>query len=495
MTFVRGLPAFLWVNTAFLLVLFIFAFRISGLTFALSTLLLLVLVSLVAYLLANSFGHGLSKNRLHLIFGIWILSETISVVLTILFPNIYESDLFDLAVHQSQTGVFDFSISSINYPGSIYFYGIVFHLFGENPLALTLVNTLLIYTAVLLLFRIMTQVSPVTKKSASLVFAVLAVPQIVIVQTQLGKEVLVVFLCTVLIYLAWRMAVSVSRGRIKIFVALFISCLALALVRTSALAVMSVAVLIVIYISRESKKNKFRILCATATLLVITLPFGYFVSGMIGGYKDLGSYAGSVLEGRLNEDYFPSLAPIENLDVGNLSSPSVNNLPLDTDGTGWSENSLGELLSPRSTLEVFLFAAPRTILNLSAPLGSKEAWHRSIEGDSLPKLEYFSVLITGVILISITPLNLLCVLATFSLQLRLRALSVFWVPALLAALSIGLGTTLIHERYRIFAIPFLVASAVAGWSVTSSRTLIRAYSIFGMMIIVGGLFLFAYKYL
>jgi hypothetical protein len=328
-------------------------------------------------------------------------------------------------------------VAGSNYQGIIYYYGIIFYLFGHDAFIPALINGFVTLVATLFLIRVAYEAKGVRSSKDWLLAFLLLIPEILLYDLMTGRESLMSVLIVVTTISAGRYLTKISQ--VSLFSTLFIVCvcfLAILVVRTS----MSLPVLIIIgligYIFwRKSSSNSL------GKLILL---------GIIVGLLALGSEVQETVGGS-TFDYFKILIDLQS---GKGTSVELSE--------GWSENSIGLLLVPSNAFTSVVFTFPRMLLYLCAPLPNI-AVNNFID---------FSMMLTAILNIIVFPY----VLAAFPTAWKNRSATLifhfsFWITFI----AVAGGNHIIHERYRLMSTLLLFTCGWLGY-VTCSKSRVYFYS-------------------
>ena len=194
--------------------------------------------------------------------------------------------------------------------------------------------------------------------------------------------------------------------------------------------------LVAVMLIRRKRSNNWSIKLIAISVLVITLLSGPFIQSMLGGY---------------NFNFATALSTAQNIE-GNVASE-----------VEWTDNSVGLLLSPHSSIQSLLFLPPRMVLYLVSPLpniafsldelarGSWSAWQNLM---TIPSSILYIILFPFVLAGSINSYRIRIVHPG-----QLLLVSIFWITFI----AIAGGNIIIHERYRVMFSPLFIACAWLGY--------------------------------
>jgi hypothetical protein len=437
-------------------------------------------------------------------------------------PQRFYFTSLDLAAH----GFDPESVPSTNYVGIFYVYAAVFALFGETPLAPALINGFVSLVTALLVILVAYTLRPTRGPRDWTLALVMLVPDVMWYDVQTSRETLAMALIAVSTLTAG-LHVRTQRNSYGIWqVAIVLFALAvLGLIRTSMmLPVIAIIAFLVIAYGRGAPVRRMLGSLAMLVLAVVIGVVDPLVSQAMSGqsvvfnpfrfYVEPLPSAPPSTPPQISASPISSptafvVAPSAGAPVGSeapLSSPTAAVLqptvpvPVDAEAPpvlNWTDRSIGLLFAARNPLELVLFAPVRVLIYVVAPLPNI-----AVELGGLAKGSYATWTKASNILSALTYLLLfpLAVASLADLVVRrtrspfLIVHAAFW-PIMLA-IAVGStqgGVQVIHERYRVMAIPLMLACVWAGQF--ASRSVIRwTYAGWLALLAGGALFYIFYKY-
>ena len=345
-------------------------------------------------------------------------------------------------------------LPSLNYTGVLFIYGALFALAGQNPYAPMLLNTLAVLAATLLLARVGYKIKPKRDRTDWTIGFCLFVPEVLLHCTMPSRDILAMVLLSISVLSAANYLLGIPTPRRAGASALVMipSLLLLGIVRTTALIPAVASITILLLIDRVGSKRSLAIVAAPALVILMIAPQ---LSEYFGGYRL--SYAQMISHAVVD--------PNEQV----------------VDAFNWQPRSIGRLLVPHSTSQAIAFTLPRLIVYILAPLPN---WKGAGVSD-WTSLEVLATVTASVLYTALFPL----VLGSFR---HGRAVVMFHIPFWMTMLAVASGTPLIHERYRVMAIPFFIGCAWLGRMATR-RQLAWSYALWGGILLIGGTAAAAYK--
>jgi hypothetical protein len=163
----------------------------------------------------------------------------------------------------------------------------------------------------------------------------------------------------------------------------------------------------------------------------------------------------------------------------------------------WTDRSIGLLFAARNPIELVLFAPIRVLIYVVAPLPNIAVDFPSLTEGSYAAWTKAASVLSALTYVMLFPLALASLAELFMRRLRSPFLilhAAFW-PIMLA-IAVGStqgGVQVIHERYRVMAIPLMLACVWAGQF--APRPMIRwTYVAWVALLIGSALFYITYKY-
>jgi len=349
-----------------------------------------------------------------------------------------------------------------NYQGIIYYYGSIFSLFGWNPVIPGLINIFVTLLGFLYLIRVIYEVKPLRGPSDWKIAFLVLIPEFISWDVQTSRETLMAVLLTVSILASGRLIFRTGNTAFApTFLMLVVAFLVIASVRTSMLIPL-VAVIGIMVLWSRGKNLATKV--ALLSLLILIFVGGPLLQSMTGGV---------------------SLSMIDLLQGGGVKTAE--------DGA-WTANSIGQLLSPSNTWEEILFTFPRAVVYLVAPLPTIYFSLAGLINQERASWHELMTVASSVLNILVFPY----VLAGFRHFWKMRRtnqtpLVMFFISFAVLYLAITAGNVIIHERYRIMAMPLYFACAWLGY--TSVRaSVVRQFALawFGALAL-GVVFFAAYK--
>jgi len=347
-------------------------------------------------------------------------------------------------------------LPSLNYTGVLFVYGVIFRIFGQNPYAPLLVNLLLIVVVTVMLVRVAYKIKSERTAGDWMIGLLLIVPDVLLHGVMPSRDILAMGLVAIAVLAVAEYVLDDPRGRKPLVAAMLVipALLLLAVVRTPALipAVGSIVLLLLFF-------RVWKGIVAVAVPAAVILLTAPLLSERLGGYHVSYSYIAS-----------------------HLVADSAD-LPLDI--FNWHPRSIARLLIPHNAVQAIAYAPPRLVLYLLAPLPFVNP--RAATGWSRDQM--LMTALSSVVYVLLFPMLLASLYGAITAR---RAGLTLQIPFWLTMFAIAAGTPLIHERYRLMAVPFLIGCIWLGRTATR-REVLWSYTLWGSVLIVGGASAAIYK--
>lgn len=320
------------------------------------------------------------------------------------------------------------SVTPQNYTGAIWYYAAIYWLLGPNQLFPALVNALGSLMIGLMLVHIWAETH--SPQRAWLCGLYMVLPDALFWDVMTLKDVLSTLLVVVIHYLVFRW----HRSGSLLWPLLLLPCWTLLAAVRVPMALISLA-LTGLVLWRDAHRQRHRVMLATACALGALSLFMLFpVMGSLSG-----SYQADLVQTAQTA----------------LVLSAVGEHGLDSDTVQWSDQSIGKRMIPASLWEAILFAPIRSAFYLIAPLPNVTvSWQRGVENGALFTQATALLLVAG-----FAP-----ILASL-VSRRIRHSRVFtWLglPLFVLLLSIGSAVWVIHPRYRLVVLPFVIPVLLMG---------------------------------
>ncbi|PLT31788.1 hypothetical protein [Peribacillus deserti] len=324
------------------------------------------------------------------------------------------------------------NVAQINYTGIIYYYSLIFGIVGHNPIIPLLVNSFTTLITCLYLLKIIKFCYP-NVKNTSAVGLFMLLPEIIWYDILTSRESICMALLTVSIYKLIEILFIDKKLVTKKLLLFIFTVLMLGIIRTSLL--LPIVILFFMYwlfinYKQNNKKSGFILVLIISALLLI-IPS---VTSSIGSYN----------------------FHLENV-VDRVSTNTVE----DDSNLNWSNNSIGKLLVADNFIENVILTPLRVFVYLMAPLPSINVDIVKLFNNDWAAWQNLLTVMSSLIYIFSLPLIFAAIIEYIKSKNKSNLVMVF-LPILILMITIAAGTQIIHERYRIIAVPFIYAVILIG---------------------------------
>lgn len=357
-------------------------------------------------------------------------------------------------------------LHSLNYAGILFYFGILFSIFGHNPVVPALVNMLTTLIAIAWLVRVGHLLRtahgypPVWWLGAALL-----VPELVWFDALSSRESIAMTLLVISALTAATFLLAPGRHiRARLWL-LPGGMLLLGLIRTSLLLPALCTLLMYFLTFKLSVRRRlaFGILAGVAIGVFVLAPL---VGERLGSYKFEVSALYSLATSR-DEKYLADMK--------------------------FTDRSLTMLIIPDTPLEAVAFAPIRMMFYVVAPLPTIRVDLASLIAGYWDAWQSGLSLLSALFYLSCFPLAIASLIWSIRQRDERRALAIH-VPAWATFLAISAGNVIVHERYRIIAIPFLCGAIWLGLS-TPMQLRFKVYAAWGGLWFSALAFYVGYKFL
>ena len=378
------------------------------------------------------------------IFGCKIVIEALAASL---LPNPLGSQYEFLAQALiDETIPVDEVLGSVNYPGVILFYASLQYVSGSPAVVPLLANALISLSMCALLVR-MVQLAVPGIKNTWLIMAITFMPDAVLYDAVMSKETLTTALTVFIIYLVTAPVLRNRTVSLMSLVLVLIASFALGMVRNPSVLITSIVSLTtVLALSWGQRQWKWRAIFTSLAPALMIWP-AIWLNDLLRGGQFFTRYVQAAAQGETYGDYYSVQPQDFELSLSRFVDSGL---------------SLSSILSPGNPLELIAFAPIRAALTLAAPLGSLSVVERWLtDGDEF-RIEAIASGVSAVLVIVVLPSVLWLVLPWLRKSIPSARLVCLWLPGLLGLVLAAAGTVIIHDRYRLPWVPFLMASGIAG---------------------------------
>lgn len=356
-------------------------------------------------------------------------------------------------------------LPGINYAGILYYYGVIFTLLGHNAFIPALFNSFVTLLATLLLLRVAYQIKKGRTPGDWTLGLVMFIPEILWYDSITSRETLcMALICFIILplaaYRSTETKLPFTMGWLTIAVA---SMLLLGLVRLSMIIPVLFAGIVIFSLSF---KPSFRGAILIAVMVAISFifyraPKWALEMGSLSPRTHMDMAAGVIIERFRVEELF--------------------------DG----HKSVGLLFVPENYFMFLVYLPIRMIIYMGVPIQHLALYLSELPTGIYSYWQGFLGGISSLLYLSLFPLALSSLIEALMDKAK-RGWLLLHAPFWVFAMAIAGGSIVIHERYRIMAIPFFLACLWLGR--TSSKSLIKKIYVVWMAILSSGTLLYiAYK--
>jgi len=383
-------------------------------------------------------------------------------------PQRYYYDAYELvAGNFSPEG-----LPAINYAGIIYYYGIIFYIFGYNPVIPLLINYAVTLYAVMLLVQVYYMIRKDISPTDWMIGLVLIVPEILWYDLITSRETLVMSLLLISTLTIGGFIIKKPGDSFSNWNAILLipSVFLLGIVRTPMVFPVLFVSLVYLLFNRNFSFHRLSLLPLAAFSCIAILYAMYIFAESIGSISIANYY-----------DFLKNYIFVEN--------------PADPDflGMEWSEKSLGLLFIPQNWVEALLYAPIRIFFYLVSPLPNIFVGFNGLISGRYDSWQHLMSLISSTIYVVLMPFAIISLWDILKVKKWSDSIVII-MPFWIVMATISLGNQIIHWRYRIMVVPLLICSIMLG--IRSEQKYVKdVYVVWMIMLIAGGTFFTVYKYI
>ena len=351
----------------------------------------------------------------------------------------------------------------LNYLGIVYYYAAMVYVFGHDPLVPALFNAFVTLLAACYLIVTGYEVNPMRESSrAWTISLILILPDMLWFDVMTSRETLSAALLLLALLTAGRFfAQTVRISLLQMLGLTAIAIAALGAIRTSLLlpVFFAMAAMVLLIEPRGKELSVARIFFLAAAVILLPLTIGLF----------------SVFDFDLEAGLRNIIDPSENFALSEEAE--------------WSTDSIGRLLIPNGVFQAIIFALPRLLLYVLAPLPNLSVSISNMIGGSWEAWQYLCLVLAAITNVLVMPYAL----ASLGLAIRTRAENsaplILHVSYWITLLALAGGNLVIHERYRVMTSMMLFAIAWLGYTANNRRAVIRASLLwYGLLAVAAALY-------
>lgn len=356
-----------------------------------------------------------------------------------------------------------------NSTGILYYYGLIFFIFGNSPFTAALFNSLVTLLVALFVIRCLTEFKQTKIQGSFLLILLLAIPDSIWFDSITSRE----GICTSLLLLIIFSARSLIYSKLDTSEAIKITAIALSsmslllLIRSTTI----LPVLVLIFLTIFFLKLPYKISNVKKLCVVLVLLGALFVRPLI-----------------VTQTTSFTLGWLATLET--LSSFDKN---IAANSSQWTEKSIGRLLAPNNGCEAIIFTLPRMFVYLVAPLPNIPITMKSIADNRYSLWQNLCAILTAATFIIIFPLSIAGLIQSIIRRKNDSSDLFIHLGFWLIWMSISGGNIIIQERYRLMMTPLLIITAWLGWSSCTTSLIKRCIYGWFLMLSFGIVFFYLYK--
>jgi hypothetical protein len=410
---------------------------------------------------------------------LWLIKLLLSMVLVavVWVPEIYGAG--DLLLTYDPIRYFYQSLAlvkndwqfngGINSTGILYYYGIIFFIFGHNPFIAALANILVtLSVTTIAIYWIYSFLPKASNKKYKLIYLIL-IPDFLWFDCLTSRESIAAWLILLIIITTGELFYR-KHTPVKTVIFLTVCTLAvglLFLVRSTML--LPIALLITITILFMPLPKALSLF--TKALVILAILVCLALRPMM-----------LAKTGSLTLGWVDTLNTLTHVD---------RNVP--ANAAAWGDRSIGRLLTPTSIEKAILFVPIRMFVYLVAPLPNIPISDQMLKTNNYGFWQNGLSVITGLLCIILFPLSLVSFIYSLKTRyenpLQLHIQLAFW----LVWATIAGGNLIIQERYRVMMLPLFFITVWLGYINNDRKAISTAYQVWAALLLLGLVFLYLYR--
>jgi hypothetical protein len=374
----------------------------------------------------------------------------------------YDPQRYYFDAHALMQSRFDlWAMPSLNYTGILLYYGLIFAMFGHNPIIPALVNTFVTLLATLLLVRVGYQIKRDRGPRDWQLGLAMLIPEVLWFDVMTSRETIVMALIVFTTismggYFIERRNQPFSFRQIAITLPAMI---VLGLIRTPMLMPVIVTAFLLIALIKPTPQRRF---------------LGFFLFGlMVLVFWEIPTLL-AYLRG-YEFDYASLIQWVTRGDEVFLSAHT------------WSERSIGRMFIPGNLWEAILFTPIRMFFYLVAPLPNINIDPAGLVDGNWEDWQSLMSILSAILYIGLFPFAIAAFIRALGNREKRSGL-VFQIPFWVTMTAIAGGNQIIHGRYRVMAVLILWGCIWLGWTGDRDRLLRRSYLLWLAILTAGGIF-------
>lgn len=332
---------------------------------------------------------------------------------------------------------FTMAKGTINYAGIIYWYGILFKFFGENPIVPIIVNNLFSLISAITVYCIASDAIKTLenrKMARRLITGFCCIPELIWYDCMSSRETICMTLICIIAFVFNKMFLLEAKWKTSKILVLTISSALLGFIRTPFLIII-VLMFFAIIVFDKPNHNFFR---KMGIVCILGVCFVFVVSNM----QAIGS---------------------SGFDLSAVLSGTSSGRALAEEGYTWSTNSIGKLLVADTPLKLLVLAPIRMMVYIITPLPNVTIDFNGLVAGTFSAWQGLWVLLSSLYYAINLP-SIFCVIFYIILTKKngMPKIKLLIFEAGIVLFTVACGTQLIHERYRVAAIPWMFLAIVLG---------------------------------
>jgi hypothetical protein len=444
--------------------------------YLINTWLVFVVISIFGLWLCHRTSASLHEPRLRVLGTFWMIKVAVTLALLYVgwIPELdpsstswgYDPQRYYYDARQLIEDEWNPIVGS-NYQGILFYYAVIFYLFGHNPVNPALINSLVTLCGTLLLIRYAYHFTHQRKQGDWIIAGLVLVPEVLWYDVLTSRETLMAFLIIVSTTGAARYQIGIVRtSLLKALVTVGLAMLAILAVRTSMMFPVVVSIGAVAFLLPSQRKNGTITKVFLIILGISAVMAGPLIQNLTGGY---------------DVNYLKMLDSIQSYDR-NVAG-----------GEEWGGQSIGLLLAPQNIVESILFLPPRMLLYLAAPLPNIEISIISLLGGSWGAWQRLMTVATSLMMIAGFPYVLAATAQSWINRKRVPSHLILPIVFWVVFAAVAGGNIIIHERYRVMFTLLLFTCMWMGYTRASSRLIQLWKKRWYLLMMVALLFYTLYK--
>lgn len=353
----------------------------------------------------------------------------------------YDPQRFYLYAQEVIENDWETSAIGLNYFGIVYYYAAIFIAFGINPVAPALVNSFVTLAGTLLLIRAAYSFTPYHNEKSYHIAWLLLVPEVLWFDVMTARETIMAILLAVLILKIGEAFAFINKLNMVGIIIIVLAIFGILAIRTTMILPILATIGVMAFTIRKRKFGGAFAKWVAIVLVLAAIGGGPVLQTFIGGY---------------GVEYAQIVSSIQNFE-NNVASQSQ----------GWSENSIGLLLAPKSAFQALVFLPFRMVLYLAAPLPSIGVSLQELVMGNWMAWQWLMTALTSAVMLIGFPYVLAGSIHAWRNRFLFPSMLVIPIGFWVTFIAVAGGNIIIHERYRLMCTLLLFACMWLGY--TQSR--------------------------